>query len=630
MPLMESVMRTNSEHVAFFLTLACLVVLGWVLQTHILLNWDVSWLLHTSEKLLAGGTYANDFFELNPPLILYLYTPALFFSKIFSISIIAALRFYVFLLGSVSLFLCDGLIRKIFSAADRKLRDLFLVAIASTFFILPIEQFGQREHLLLLLALPYLLAIPYRLAGNKLNNGEAILIGLFAGLGFAIKPYFLTTLVLSEIYYLIKKRDAFAWSRTEVITIIAVFVVYLIVVFTLHRDYLFTVLPLAGRLYYVGVGQPLEKLASNPAVFTCYIAGLFHLWQYKNPAYASLRTVLFIALSGLLTSYFIQQTVWFSHLLPAFSVAVLLLVLEFVLFARVPKLERSDAVFFSAMILFIGGLIAYYHTPLRVILIFQPLNFFCYFAVVFTGVFYIAEAQTNVFETMLWLVVILGVSYLFTNLLLQSDWYPYRFMLTVCMLMLLFVLLVPRTNINKLHATAIATLGVMLFSYSFYYINYLYASSIIKKGKMLQIIHFLDIYAYQKPVDFFASSSFYTYPSVDYASATPSSRFQFLGWVADILKKSKFSAEKPDTQLIQDRNALIAMLADDLNAKQPAFVFVDAWPHKQNIEDSQFDFISYFLQDAKFQTAWKSYRYFTTLNDPTMYKFIVYKRVNAE
>jgi hypothetical protein len=627
---MESVMRTSSEQVAFFLILACLVCLGWILQTQILLNWDVSWLLHASEKLLAGGTYANDFFELNPPLILYLYIPALVFTKIFSVSIITALRLYVFLLGSLSLFLCDGLIRKIFSAADRNLANLFLVAIASAFFILPIEQFGQREHLLLLLMLPYLFVIPYRLAGNKLNNAEAIVIGLLAGLGFAMKPYFLITLVLIELYYLIKKRNAAAWIRTEVITMLVVFAVYFIVILTLHRDYLFTVLPLAARLYYVGVGQPLKKLASNPAVFTCYIASLFHLWQYKNPAYASLRTVLFMALLGFLASYFIQQTVWYSHLFPAFTSAVLLLVLEFALFARTPKLGRYDAIFPVAIILFIAGLMTYYQTPLRVILIFQPLNFFCYFALLFAGVFYIAQAQINFFKLILGLALILGISYLFTNLLLQSTWYPYRFMLTVCMLMLLFALLVPRTKISKLHATTIATLGVMVFSYSFYYINYLYGSSIIKKEKMAPIIHFLDTYAHQKPVDFFASTSFYTYPSVDYASATPSSRFQFLGWVADILKKSKRPDEKHDTQLIQDKNNLIAMLAEDLDTRRPAFVFVDAWPHKQDIDDSQFDFVNYFLQDAKFQTAWQSYRYFTTLDDPTMYKLVVYKRINAK
>jgi hypothetical protein len=624
---MESVMRITAEDVAFFVTLTSIFLLGLFIQTHILLNWDVSWLMHASKKLLAGGTYSHDFFELNPPLILYLYLPPVGLTAVFPITIITALRCYIFLLGGISLWLCHGLIKNIFATVDKKLAYFFLLTIASVFFILPIEQFGQREHLLVILTLPYILGAVSQLQGTPLRRSHAILIGFCAGLGFAIKPYFLLTLVLIEFYIMQQRREALAWIRTEIMTICAVIAIYLMTVFTLHRDYLDTVLPLAARLYYVGISMSWEKLATNPAIFTCYFAGLFYFLQRKNAAYATLRTVLCLALSGFLASYFLQHTIWYSHALPAFSIAILLLMLEFVIFVRKPVLSRYDYFALSLLGGLVFGLLAYYQTPLRTILIFHPLNFFCYFAVLFAYLLSIIEVQKNLFRILTLLLIIIGIGYLFTNLVLQSTWYPYRFQLTVFMLILLFTLLVSRINISKYHATATATLGILLFSYAFYYVNYLYDSSLIKKDKMHPIIDFLHTYATGKPVDFLAATSFYTYPAVDYADAIPSSRFQFLGWVADIQKKIRLPHEHTDSQLLKDKDFLIAMLAADLNEQKPAFVLVDAGLHKENIVDNPFDYVSYFSQDATFRAAWQSYQYFTTLNDPTMYQFIVYKRI---
>lgn len=34
-------------------------LLAWHMQAHILLNWDVSWLMHASKRLLAGGSYKH-------------------------------------------------------------------------------------------------------------------------------------------------------------------------------------------------------------------------------------------------------------------------------------------------------------------------------------------------------------------------------------------------------------------------------------------------------------------------------------------------------------------------------------------------------------------------------------------
>ena len=82
-----------------------------------------------------------------------------------------------------------------------------------------------------------------------------------------------------------------------------------------------------------------------------------------------------------------------------------------------------------------------------------------------------------------------------------------------------------------------------------------------------------------------------------------------------------------DPQLTADTNFLIAMLVDDLKVNKPAYVLVDAQDKMDGLAQANFDYVKYFSQTASFQQVWQSYQYFATLENPPLYKFIVYKRV---
>src|SRR3990167_10746289 len=94
------------QSIYFSLIIVGIYFSAWMIQAHLLLNWDVSWLMLETGRLLRGGKYVTDFFEINPPLILYLYIPPVILNKIFSINIILALRLYIFFLTSGSLYFC--------------------------------------------------------------------------------------------------------------------------------------------------------------------------------------------------------------------------------------------------------------------------------------------------------------------------------------------------------------------------------------------------------------------------------------------------------------------------------------------------------------------------------------------
>ncbi len=87
-----NVPSVEMQRLLLILLMASIFLFAWKLQSALFLNYDVSWLMHASERLLAGGTYSRDFFETNPPLILYLYLPPVIFSKIFAFNLVLLFR----------------------------------------------------------------------------------------------------------------------------------------------------------------------------------------------------------------------------------------------------------------------------------------------------------------------------------------------------------------------------------------------------------------------------------------------------------------------------------------------------------------------------------------------------------
>jgi hypothetical protein len=296
------------------LSLSGIYVLAWLMQSYLLLNWDVAWLMHAAGKLLAGGSYSKDFFEWNPPMILYLSMPPVLLSKVGWLSLVQAEHVYVFFIASISLLLCwHG-------------NRIFIVVLAICYLIVPVYEFGQREHLMLMLTMPYILSVAYK--QQKYN----ILNSILAGIGFALKPYFLIVPLLLEIY---NGKPI----RLETLIIISILLAYLATIFLFYPDYIHAVIPLALRLYHQGFNAPWKNLLCHPAAIFCYVVIVFYFVSSRD----RLKTVLFLALIGFLFAFFMQKTAWYYHLYPAFVFAILL--------ASVMLADyRSDLLFLSLLI----------------------------------------------------------------------------------------------------------------------------------------------------------------------------------------------------------------------------------------------------------------------------------------
>jgi len=189
----------NQSSLFLIITLFIVYVLGWYLQSQQIFSWDVSWLAEASRRLMLGGNYTNDFFENNPPLILYLYMLPASISYWFDINIIEVMRCYIFTIATASIGLCYYFSHKIFSKEPAFIQYITIL-LACIFLILPFYEFGQREHLFLMLTMPYLFMMAAQLNNGIVNRNSAIMTGFMAGLGFSIKPVFFFMLILIEGY----------------------------------------------------------------------------------------------------------------------------------------------------------------------------------------------------------------------------------------------------------------------------------------------------------------------------------------------------------------------------------------------------------------------------------------------
>ena len=309
--------KWQKSSLCFFLLGLVFLSAGWI-QSSLFLNTDVSWLLEASKRMLLGGNYTNDFFENNPPWILYFYSPAVMCANLLSISLIISIRAYVFLLSAISLGLSYLLLKKILSKSDDNLILLLLIGQAFVYLILPMADFGQRENLFFILIMPYFFMMAARMDGLRISPFLAFIIGLLAGSGLMIKPYFLMTLFLVEGYYFIagpkpvfasatKQRlrsKLFYWLiRPELFSILFLLVTYLALLFLRHTDYLTQVMPFALRWCYLGTRRPWSVVIGNMLTLWCCSPLFFYMVTRKINPYIHLTHVLLFGLLGFLFSY---------------------------------------------------------------------------------------------------------------------------------------------------------------------------------------------------------------------------------------------------------------------------------------------------------------------------------------
>lgn len=301
------------------------VFVGWLsaflFVPYMTVSHDVVWQMWIARQLLGGAELYKDILEVNPPLWFWLATPVQWAAQTFEISSVKAIVSAVLMLTGISLAVLCALIWK----EPVRIRAGLLWAAFAALILIPLQDFAQREHLCLLGSIPYLVLAARRADHVKISWPVALMVGLIAAPGFALKHYFILVPVFLELWLVYRLRSKWSPLRPEIMALLVGAISYAVAVLVFTPDYLTTIIPML-RTAYDGYGAPVIGLVAKPWVAIWLFAMLALKLNWGKAT--SLTVSSTIAASAFCVSYFAQQKGWSYHAVPAtcllfFSIASL-------------------------------------------------------------------------------------------------------------------------------------------------------------------------------------------------------------------------------------------------------------------------------------------------------------------
>jgi hypothetical protein len=286
-------------------------------------NHDVAWLLYVASQIANGARPYIDVVENNPPLIIFFNLLIELLARVLGLWNVTVYRVVFLLLLLTSLFLNSRTLKLAIGGDTEGIRLQLLLALAFVLVPLVGYDFGEREHLTLALVLPYLISAAAWQRGCRPSRRMAVLVGVLAGIGLAMKPYFLLVPAAVELY-LARVRGTRIWLRAENVTIVAVHVAYVIAAFFFTPAF-FPLARWTAKLY--GAYHPVSRLGIVAGPIGAL--GLVCVWADIRTREGSrareLRSVLLVATWSFIAAAAIQGKGWPYHLYPALALGIVFL-----------------------------------------------------------------------------------------------------------------------------------------------------------------------------------------------------------------------------------------------------------------------------------------------------------------
>lgn len=258
------------------------------------LNHDVAWLLDAGSRWWHGEQLYVDLIEVNPPLVFYLY-------GLISLGTWTKAAFIIGIVTSIGL---TGLWTRRLKGEWWGIATVIIAVAAGA------VDFGQRDHIAAIFAIPYLFA-------GRANRAERILIGVWAFAGFGLKPHLLIIPAATTLGRILQEGSLRPAHSPENLALGSLCVTYLAIAWMAYPVFFQQMVPL-GNLVYFAYGVELNsQLPVNYIVaFSAVIVAFGSLKRTLWPSTA--------AVVGAFISFFVQGRFWTYHLVPALALTAIL------------------------------------------------------------------------------------------------------------------------------------------------------------------------------------------------------------------------------------------------------------------------------------------------------------------
>lgn len=241
----RSLHRTHSiKYAAVIFAIAALGTF-WLFQGR-LINHDTAWFLIAIERWMNGAELYRAIIETNPPLNFYYTLPAYGIAQLTGASLSDAQY-------AVTSLMTGGVLAwsyLMFVARDRSRhsRQIIFVLLLWAAAVLPsLRHFTQREHLLVLFLMPWVVGLVFD--KNGANGRGGAIRGGFAALGICLKPHFLVFPIFTTVALVVRDRSLRPLWAASNISIILVGAGYVGCVWMAYPAYFTEIAPKALLTY---------------------------------------------------------------------------------------------------------------------------------------------------------------------------------------------------------------------------------------------------------------------------------------------------------------------------------------------------------------------------------------------
>ena len=303
---------------------------------------DVAWYLVATRKMLDGAVLYRDIIEINPPLNFYLTIPAVLLADMLNLSLINGQYVFVALMTAVSLIWSNHILRND-KALPQNLRYIFIALAAFAITVSAINNIAQREHILVIFLLPWLVGHL-----SPARRTRPILRAVIAAIAVCLKPYFLIFPFLMLCQDIWRNRSLRPIFWPEYLAMLAVLIAFVAFVALVHPLYFSEIVPTARAVYGV-FGTDFSNVVAVIR-YPLLLSAVVVVTNALRPAPGS--GVFILAMIAGLISYLAQAKGFLYHLVPLISFQLLFGVWV-ALSSRVRRSARLLAVATSLIIVFV-------------------------------------------------------------------------------------------------------------------------------------------------------------------------------------------------------------------------------------------------------------------------------------
>ena len=304
----------------FLVFLFC--VQAFYIQSSMILNADVSFLSQIA-LYAEGRDFYLQFYEINPPLIVYIYKFIFFINESSNINYISALR-----LGMICyLFICSSII--LYNISHFKYGTLISITISFCFLFTFPNDFLQREHIITAAIFTYASSAINRILGVETPRRVKVINSFFIFIAISLKPQYFIVFSFSELYISYHSKKINNIYSLEVILSAILGGLYLFYVHTYHQSYFNLIVPLASTSYsaYFIPSEDIVILIMVLLLFTFLPIRYLYTTCKGNTYSPIINYTIILYLSSIIT-FSVGRTGFSYHLLLGANLSLLFIFLS--------------------------------------------------------------------------------------------------------------------------------------------------------------------------------------------------------------------------------------------------------------------------------------------------------------